>query len=199
MNFLFSVSIFSNVKESRSAFKKIKDRRAPKGIAKEQRTSSYSELFNDSFNLPVFTTLNEIKFNQFPCSISLIDLTILLLRYRHSCETLIELIIPNGLTGCGKLLQYKISLYSTFYQETVRFIEVYVINLMALDICAADKASLENFFGSELIATTFSGTVDDVIFGCRHKLRDCSYSCFHFINKNSKYISDKYEPVTSEV
>lgn len=45
----------------------------------------------------------------------------------------------------------------------------------------------------------FSGKLDDKIFGCRHKLKNCKYNCSFYINKDSKYISDKYEPIDNKV
>lgn len=84
-------------------------------------------------------------------------------------------------------------------KEIFRMIDAYATNMMSLDICGADKKNLESFFGTELIEETFSGKIDDLIFGCRHKLRNCKYSCYHFINKNSKFISDKYEPINKKV
>jgi len=178
---------------SKSAFKKFKT------ISKEQRTSSYSELLNEKFDLPAFSTFKELKFNRFPCSISLIDLSILLFRFKSSCENLLQLIIPQDFLDNGKLLQYKISLHNTIYQQIMRLIEIYAINILALDICGANKEKLETFFGTELIKQIFSGKSDNFIFGCRHKLKGCSYSCFDFINRDAKYISDKYEPITAEV
>ena len=53
--------------------------------------------------------------------------------------------------------------------------------------------------GKKLVEEIFSGKLDDKIFGCRHKLRSCRHSCSFYINKNSKYISDKYEPIDNKV
>lgn len=70
---------------------------------------------------------------------------------------------------------------------------------MSLDICAANKSHLEDAFGSDLMRKVYTGYHDNVIFGCRHKLKNCKYSCFHFINKKTEYISSQYEPVNEEV
>ena len=91
---------------------------------------------------------------------------------------------------------------------------------MALDICAASKSKLETFFGKEVFKTLifykitmkyifsdwekileeiYAGKIDNTIWGCRHKRPDCNYKCTDFIDKNSKYISDKYEPINEMV
>ncbi len=45
----------------------------------------------------------------------------------------------------------------------------------------------------------FSGKLDNSIWGCRHKLKNCKYDCYHYINKNSKFISDCFEPINEMV
>lgn len=44
-----------------------------------------------------------------------------------------------------------------------------------------------------------SGKMDDFIWGCRHKLKGSKYTCTHFIDKKSKYLSDNFEPVDEQV
>ena len=41
----------------------------------------------------------------------------------------------------------------------------------------------------------FSGKIDETIWGCRHKLRGSKHSCYFYINNDSKYVADKYEPI----
>lgn len=41
----------------------------------------------------------------------------------------------------------------------------------------------------------FAGRNGNLIWGCRHKLKNCEYDCNHYINKDSLYISDKFEPI----
>lgn len=103
-----------------------------------------------------------------------------------------------------------------------KFIDMYSNNIMALDICAASKSILESFFGKEvnhiinnlmslmnfklydfeflkIIESVYAGKIDNTIWGCRHKLSSCKYNCKDFIDRNSKYISDKYEPINEMV
>ncbi len=92
-------------------------------------------------------------------------------------------------------------------------LEIYAENLLALDVCAASKKVLDDFFGNEVskfsrcmeifllqIKLHFKQIIEEIaknnlIWGCRHKLKNCPYDCDHFINKNSIYISEKYEPI----
>ncbi len=45
----------------------------------------------------------------------------------------------------------------------------------------------------------FGGYLDEFLWGCRHKLKSSKYSCFQFINKNTNYISEKYEPIAEQM
>lgn len=121
-------SIFSD--DSKSAFKAFTKLKHDTIVQKTRRTSTLNEdsavllavsppvssSSSSSKNMPLFTT-TDTKFDQFPCSISLIDLLIMILRYKNSCEEIIELIIPNPLANQNmKLFQFKINLYNSFYQ-----------------------------------------------------------------------------------
>ena len=45
----------------------------------------------------------------------------------------------------------------------------------------------------------FGGYLDEFLWGCRHKLKSSKYNCFQFINKNTNYISEKYEPIAEQM
>lgn len=51
----------------------------------------------------------------------------------------------------------------------------------------------------KMIAEIFSGKIDSSIWGCRHKLKGSKYNCYHFIDNESKYVSEKYEPIDEKV
>lgn len=37
------------------------------------------------------------------------------------------------------------------------------------------------------------------LWGCRHRLKNSKYDCQYYINRQSKYISDLYEPINEQV
>lgn len=55
--------------------------------------------------------------NRFPCSISIMDLIITILRYKETSETLIDLLIPSALTRENlKFFQAKFNCINNYYQ-----------------------------------------------------------------------------------
>lgn len=142
-------------------------------------------------------TLFSTNLEQFPCSSSFIDLFTLICRYKDICEKLVLLIIPDLLANENSIFFiHRLKVYNSFYQDIFKMIVLYSDNILALDVCAASKKTLDNLFGIEIIDQVFSSQNSDYIWGCRHKLKDCKYKCNHYINKETVYISDKYEPVS---
>ncbi|CAF1020320.1 unnamed protein product [Brachionus calyciflorus] len=138
--------------------------------------------------------------DRLPCSNSLIDLCILLFRYQNTCEQLLDLCMPLIYVKIQKnLFQSRFNSFNNMFQEMYQFIEIYANNILSLEVCALDKSYLGNIFGNEIKKEILSGKLDGTIWGCRHRLKNSKYNCTYFIDKNSKYISDKYEPINEEM
>ncbi len=87
----------------------------------------------------------------YSCSSSIIDMLLLLLRFKNTCEMLLDLIIPNETSKQNvKFFQAKFNCLNNVYQVIYKFIEIYSNNLVSLDICAASKSCLLRFFGKEV-------------------------------------------------
>lgn len=87
----------------------------------------------------------------FPCSTSIVDLLVLMFRYKETCEQMINLIIPSDMIKHNQtFLQAKFSSLNGMYHTLYKFIEIYSNNIMSLDICATNKRYLIRFFGQEV-------------------------------------------------
>ena len=110
-----------NKKGCQSAFRKI-DQSEMK-LKKNQRTSTFTEQQTTSSSRESFFSKNmlnfsgEVRFDQLPCSTSLIDLLIMTLRFKNSSEQLIELVIAKSLSNVNiKFFQLKLNLFNILYQ-----------------------------------------------------------------------------------
>lgn len=105
-------------KKGQSAFRKIDHNNVENNQGSStftEQTASSSTYSFVSQNMPIFS--GEIKFDQFPCSASLIDLLILISRFKSSSEHLIELVIAKSLSNTNaKFFQLKLSLFYILYQ-----------------------------------------------------------------------------------
>ena len=111
-----SSSIFSddNTKSAFRAFANVTSKRALTN-ASAMSTSSSSSLIKSPTQF-----LSDSKCDQLPCSVSMIDLLILCFRLKHSCEQLVEIVIPDAVANENlKLFQYKLSFFNSFYQVNI--------------------------------------------------------------------------------
>jgi hypothetical protein len=101
--------------EETSAFKQLKTRKNKKNsvdIFSMATSSSSCSVLKLSE-----TSTEFIKFNQLPCSVSVIDILIATLRFKQFNENLIQMLIPNSLALENiKFFQIKINLFNNFYQ-----------------------------------------------------------------------------------
>ena len=102
----------------------------------------------------------------FSCSVSLVDLLILILRYKNTCEQLIALIIPPSIKSSSSssssssemssrkmnahFFKARYTCLNAMYAQLYRLVKCYANNLMALDVCAAPNSQLVSFFGQEV-------------------------------------------------
>jgi hypothetical protein len=136
------------------------------------------------------------------CSTSMLDLLTLVFRYKATCMHIMQQIIPSSSIGLSdinmqqlKLFQARLTSLNNVYTHLFKFVEVYSANLLALDMCATARGLLVRLFSPALI-TEQTNSSDTLIWGCRHKLRAAPVTdCHHFIDRMSKLIADRYEPV----
>ena len=112
---------------------------------------------NTSLSLSLFRThVKDEDAERLPCSNSLVDLLINMLRYKEISENLIDLLMPTELVKDNlKFFQAKFTCINNIYQVLFKLIEIYANNILALEVCATDKKNLETFFGKEVFFLSY--------------------------------------------
>lgn len=87
---------------------------------------------------------------QYPCSSSLIDLFILIIRFKETIENLEVLIIGNKLNNNEIFLEKKFDIYLMIFSSIFNFLDIYLMNMFALDICGTNEALVLKLFGNEV-------------------------------------------------
>ncbi|CAG5122778.1 unnamed protein product, partial [Candidula unifasciata] len=149
-----------------------------------------------------------------PVSGSAVDILVMLQRLCSFCSNLVHVILAekssttesrqsssqtvkhffsgSAITGQCSLGKAEIS------SAMCNMLIVYSSNIICMDLCATTKSVAKRLLGPKLVEFIESQQIGGLIWGCRHQA-EASYDCLFYVNRKTKLLSDRHEPVTQHM
>ncbi|XP_046543355.1 uncharacterized protein LOC124253592 [Haliotis rubra] len=151
-----------------------------------------------------------------PISGSAIDLVVILQRLVWISRTFYQILFPtlDDLETLEALDQGELSMEQMeFHQKSVAGKEEiyesfltticvtscqYADNMLCLDLCGTPNSAAKRLIGPKLLEHLTNQQNTGLVWGCRHEL-DGKKNCFEYLNKQTAYLCDRYEPITQQM
>ncbi|XP_067656860.1 uncharacterized protein [Haliotis asinina] len=151
-----------------------------------------------------------------PISGSAIDLVVILQRLVGISRTFYQILFPtlDDLETLEALDEGELSMEQLeFHQKSVagkeeiyeNFLTTicvtscqYADNMLCLDLCGTPNSAAKRLIGPKLLEHLTNQQNLGLVWGCRHEV-DGKNNCFEYLNKQTAYLCDRYEPITQQM